>query len=161
MGKTQLMLRYCYLHRADYNYVFWLEADSKTTALGSFRKLAVNLGIDSEKDETAVVLARDWLQQRTGWLLLLDNVDDFKALDFLPRTGGHMILTTREFVPREEATSISVDRMSEGEALALFLGSSSAVVRDSPQYDQARQIIAELDYMALAVNLARAYIEDM
>src|SRR5579862_7250792 len=25
MGKTQLMLRYCYLHRVEYKSIFWLE----------------------------------------------------------------------------------------------------------------------------------------
>src|SRR4051812_33368875 len=28
MGKTQLMLRYCYLHHTEYDFVFWLEVDS-------------------------------------------------------------------------------------------------------------------------------------
>src|ERR1700744_6100405 len=33
MGKTQLMLRYCYLHCAEYKSIFWLEFDNKAVAM--------------------------------------------------------------------------------------------------------------------------------
>ena len=81
MGKTQLMLRYSYIHRAEYSYVFWLEVDGKTTAVNSFRKLGNELGlkVDDLKDADGVIkLVRDWLEKRTDWLLLLDNVDNLK-----------------------------------------------------------------------------------
>ena len=76
MGKTQLMLQYCYLHRAEYQYVFWLEVEDKIIAVDSFRRLAVNLGLDVtslEKDSEGKVVewVRKWLEKRTGWLLRL------------------------------------------------------------------------------------------
>src|SRR5579862_3469560 len=98
MGKTQLMLRYCYLHCDEYDMVFWLEFDSKATAFESFQKLAINLGLGEETKENlekAAALVRAWLQSQTRWLLLLDNVDDdLEVLELLPRVRGHIILTT-------------------------------------------------------------------
>jgi len=58
-----------------------------------------------------------------------------------------------------QAATISVGKMNEKEALSLFFGRSS-VARGSPQFGQAQQIVAELDYMLLAINLARAYINE-
>ena len=45
MGKTQIMLEYCYSHRKEYRYIFWLGADGKTVLEDSFRRLAQNLGL--------------------------------------------------------------------------------------------------------------------
>ena len=157
MGKTQLMSRYCYLHCDDYDFIFWLEFDSRVTALQSFHKLAANLGFDGQDgdSERRAAFVRGWLQQQKRWLLLLDNVDDLQTLEFLPRVGGHIILTTREFLPRTEATSITIGKMRAEEALSLFLGPSSTINPGSLRYSQAQRIVAELDYMALAVNLAQ------
>src|SRR5438270_13808208 len=44
MGKSQLMLRYCYLYDAQYNFKFWLVVEGRSTAIDSFRKLAINMG---------------------------------------------------------------------------------------------------------------------
>ena len=169
MGKTQLMIRYCYLHRAAYDFVFWLKVDTQSLAIDSFRKLAINLGFDpqlakkeKDSDRTVVDLVRIWLEKRSNWLLLMDNADDSMATDvfgFMPRFGGDIILTTREFVPPSKAIILHVDKMNEGEALHLLLG-DSASVQDTGRLGQAQRIVAELDCMPLAVNLARAYITD-
>src|ERR1700761_967398 len=161
MGKTQLMLRYCYLHCAEYNVVIWLEFDSKAVAMDSFRKLANNLGFGEENAEKTVAFVRAWLQKQTGWLLLLDNVDDLETLELLPRIGGDIILTTREFIPSTLATTVPVGKMREEEALSLLVGRSSTATPGTTELSNAQQIVAELDFMALAVNLARAYIDDM
>ncbi|RUS34496.1 hypothetical protein BC938DRAFT_480130 [Jimgerdemannia flammicorona] len=71
MSKTQLMLRYCYHHSAAYDFVFWLEVDSRSTAILSFRKLAISLGLNEEtilegdSEVKAIRWVRSWLQERT------------------------------------------------------------------------------------------------
>ena len=87
-------------------------------------------------------------------------MDDLRALELLPRVSGHIILTAREFLPRTEATSIAVGKMHEGEALSLPRPLPT-INPGSLQYSQAQRIGAELDYMAFAINLARALIGDM
>src|SRR5262249_32280724 len=72
MGKTQLMLKYCYTHRTEYEDVFWLEVEGSKMTLDVFRNLAVELGIirsggkDSDTDTKLPDLVRRWFQQRTG-----------------------------------------------------------------------------------------------
>src|SRR4051812_17359343 len=96
MGKTQLMLQYCYLHREEYRYVFWLAVDGSTTAEDSFRRLAQNLGLNDSKEDPkkAIEQVQIWLEQTKGRLILLDNADK-DVFRYIPRFGGDVILTTR------------------------------------------------------------------
>ena len=165
MGKTQLMIRYCYLHRAKYDSIIWLGGDSRTAAFDAFLKLAIELGFSEETDkdnsEKAVTWVRLWLEKQKDWLLLLDNVDDLDILEFLPRFGGKIILTTRNFIPSANATTVHVHKMSEEESLCLFLGPSlNNLEWKSDRYVQACEIVVELDHMPLAIRLARAYVDN-
>ena len=127
MGKSQLMLRYCYLHDAQYNFKFWLVVEGRSTTINSFRKLAINLGfgeasVKEASEEKVVGWVRSWLENKSKWLLLLDNADDViikEIFPFLPRKGGHIILTTCEFIPPTKAMTIHVGKM-EKRKLSLY-----------------------------------------
>ncbi|RUP42887.1 P-loop containing nucleoside triphosphate hydrolase protein, partial [Jimgerdemannia flammicorona] len=166
IGKTQLMLHYCYIHSAEYECVFWLEVSNWAMAVDSFRKLAINLGFDEditeEKDSEEKVIdwVRSWLQKKTKWLLLLDNADDVMAKEvfkLLPCMGGHIILTTREPIPSSEATVIHVGKMKAEEAITLLLGGDLV---EPAKIRHAQEIVSELDCIPLAVDLARAYVHN-
>src|SRR4051794_20136984 len=76
MGKSQLMLEYCYAHRNEYKYVFWLRAEGNIEIWQEFQSLAEKLGIKVNSDEALSEHIRMWFQSTTGrWLLLLDNVE--------------------------------------------------------------------------------------
>src|SRR5579864_5162969 len=47
MGKTQLMLQYCYEHLSEYKYVFWLNAESRGAILEEFQRIAAILHIQN------------------------------------------------------------------------------------------------------------------
>lgn len=172
MGKTQLMLQYCYLHRARYDFVFWLEINSWSATIDSFHKLAIELGFSEESlrgrdsEEKIIHLVSSWLQERTKWLLLLDNGDDDhtvkKLLELLPRIRGDIILTMRSYISLKMAKELSVRKMQEDEALLLLFGitSMSSIEANSQELYYAREIVVELDFMLLAVDLARSYVSN-
>src|SRR5438270_5613736 len=159
------MLQYCYLHRTSYNFVFWLKVSSQNVAIDSYCKLAINLGLIKESKESAKEndpeqifgLVCSWLQMKTKWLLLLDNADDIMAeeiFNYLPRIGGDIILTTRDYISLSMATVIDVEKMKEGEAMSLLLGASIDLVDwQSAKFNHAQEIITELDCMQLAIDL--------
>ena len=161
MGKTQLMLKYCHTHRKEYTCVFWLDASEKSALLYGFQKLAEKLGIKIDEDkageETLVDCVHKWLQSRTErWLLLFDNVYDMDDMsDFIPRFGGDVIVTTRDYVDKRQGSVIKVDKMSKEDALLLLIGPKKIGI--PPTY--AMKIVEELDCMPLAVDIARAYID--
>src|SRR5579862_667659 len=82
MGKTQLMLQYCYLHRTEYRHIVWLKMNGRLAAMDSFQKLAQSLGLrtdDLNKMDFDKVIkwVQKWLERKgkdEKWLLLLDNV---------------------------------------------------------------------------------------
>ena len=161
MGKTQLMLKYCYDHRADYEYVFWIEADGDVATLESFRRLARKLDIrvsNNEADEKAFAdLVCKWFQsKKERWLLMLDNVDHVADISkFIPNYGGDVIITTRSHVNKKFGSVIQVDKMSKEDALLLLIGSDEQGATSI----HAAEIIKEMDCLPLAVDIIRAYID--
>src|SRR5438309_11472248 len=166
-GKTQMMLRYYYANRHAYKYAFWMVMDTKSSAITSYRDLAINLGLDDKtamdgSEKKVIEWVRSWLQERTGWILLLDNADDVmssEVFQLLPRFGGDIIITTRDFIPPTKAEVIHIDKMTEQEALSLLVGPSP--IDGSTEFQHAQEIVVELDYLPLAINLAHAYISNM
>ncbi|KAL1922257.1 uncharacterized protein VTP21DRAFT_9796 [Calcarisporiella thermophila] len=169
MGKTQLMLRYCYYHNKEYEFVFWLNAENWTITFDSLRKLAINLGIDpallKEKnaEDTVFKWVRSWLEANTNWLLLLDNVGEKVSeniFDILPSKGGHILITTREHISSRRGKIIEIGKMTEEEAMSLLLQEELETMDpQSIQYHYAHKVVVELDCMPLAIDLARAYMK--
>jgi hypothetical protein len=119
MGKTQLMIKYCYVYRLEYKYVFWLSIEDQAAAVDSFCKLAVNLGLDEEtvkeleKEGRIIERVCSWLEKQTRWLLLLDNANEVMTksiLRRLPRFEGHVILTRREAIDPSKAVVINIHK---------------------------------------------------
>ena len=157
------MLKYSYMHRHEYEYVFWLDVDGKMAMLHSFRKLAQTLGlnVDAEHDaEKIVEWVRRWLERKKMWLLLLDNAEDMEDLfKYIPRVGGDIIMTTRNYISDEDAAVIHIDKMNVEDALLLIRGADSFPSMDSTEEQSAAKIVEELDYMPLAISLVRAYVK--
>ena len=158
MGKSQLMLKYCYTHRKEYTYIFWLSADGVQETREGFRNLAKDLGIKIGNDEALAEHIRAWFQSRKErWLLLLDNMDKFgDVYDFIPQFGGDVIITTRNHVAKSSGNVIQVYTMTKKDALHLLLGSETH--NTSPPPAEAVKLVEELDYMPLAVDMVQAYI---
>jgi hypothetical protein len=79
VGKTQLAIRYVYLHEADYDAVLWVTADPPSKLAADFADLAQALGLpeasritDSNEQIRAV---RRWLESPASgrWLLVFDT----------------------------------------------------------------------------------------
>src|SRR4051794_2583645 len=123
MGKSQLMLKYCYAHRKEYKHVFWLNADGSQETLDEFQNLADDLGIKIDNDEALAKHICEWFQSsKKRWLLMLDNVEAFEDVyDFIPRFGGDVIATTRNHVNKANGSVIDVDKMVKEDALKLLL----------------------------------------
>lgn len=65
-------------------------------------------------------------------------------------------------ISQTKATVIHMDKMHEEEAMLWLYGSVSmdSIDRTSATFCCAQEIITELDYMTLAINLARAYLNE-
>ena len=172
IGKTQTAIEYAHVYRAEYPAVLWSGADSREALLSGFAALAklLNLPQKDEQDFSIVVAAvRRWLESNSGWLLVLDNVEDFTLVrEFVPVAAeGHVLITTRLRATGEFAEPIELEKMELQEA-ALFLLRRAKVIPKDKSLEAAgetdgalaRQISAEMDGLPLALDQAGAFIEE-
>ena len=97
IGKTQLALHYA--HNTKYHYTFkaWFPAENVDNLYQKYIELAKDLGFKEAafSKESIVAYIKQWLHNHQGWLLIYDNVGSYDEIEpFLPKTGGHIILTT-------------------------------------------------------------------
>ena len=68
IGKTQLAIEYAYRHRNDYQYIFWVRADTNELLILDFTEIAssINLPMKDEKDQRLIVsTVKSWFQNHT------------------------------------------------------------------------------------------------
>jgi tetratricopeptide (TPR) repeat protein len=106
-----------------------------------------------------------WLRQQTNWLLVFDNIDDITVLEgFLPEitSQGHTLITTRNLhVDGIPAEGLEVPVCEVHDAIEILITRSclrSILKADAEA--EARLIVAELGYLALAIEQAAAYIRE-
>ncbi|MGY5283272.1 FxSxx-COOH system tetratricopeptide repeat protein, partial [Nocardia gipuzkoensis] len=104
--------------------------------------------------------AVQWLATHTGWLLILDNVNNLTDIhDVLARTGtgGRIIITSRRSTGWQPGTAIvRLDVLEPDESLRLLTGLLTAAgPRNS---DGAAELCAELGHLPLAIEQAGAYL---
>ncbi len=170
VGKTQMASAYAYEHRACYDAVLWVFADSpealRTNLAGLAKPEALNLPEAQERDvrvqTDAVVM---WLRTHSRWLLVLDSVDSPEAAQamhsLLPTSlAGHVLVTTRlthwplaffllevSVLPLPVATEFLLARTKHG------ITSAGGVEAD------AERLAEELGCLPLAMEQAAAYIQ--
>ena len=158
-GKTQLALEYAYRHAGDYAIVWWLRAEEPAKLAADYAGLAESLGLP-EKDETDQRVisgaVRRWLQQNSGWLLVLDNArDPGEVRDYLPQAPtGHVIITSRNPNWGGIASPLPVPVMERPKSVEFLLK------RTDQDDEAAADALAEaLGDLPLALEQAGAYME--
>ncbi len=172
MGKTQTALEYAYRYRDEYQAVFWCRAETRGVLVADFVSIAEAVGLPEkeEQDQRIVIQAvQRWLQTHTGWLLILDNIEDFTVVaDILPvESAGQVLLTTRTQVTGPFAQRLDLEQMKPQEG-TLFLLRRAKVLGPDAQLEEAlpadrataMAIAHVLDGLPLALDQAGAYIEE-
>ncbi|EJT68821.1 hypothetical protein, variant [Gaeumannomyces tritici R3-111a-1] len=140
------------------------------------------------QDEELLAAVRDRIEAEPSWVLVLDNADNlglFGAGWRTPGASGQPHRTTtdyapknlRQFVPRGPTgtvlwttrderiagslviarQTINVARMEAGEAVKLLETMRNQAINDTEQ-DNASALLAELDWLPLAISQAAAYM---
>ena len=172
IGKTQIAIEYAYRYAREYEAVLWVQADSPELLVSEFARLAQTLDLPDkeEQDQWRIVSAvKRWLQDHTGWLLILDNADDPTSIaDFLPRgVSGATLVTTRSQVTGKIARNLFMEKMEMSEGIRFVLRRATLLSDDEPLETvsaatrrAARQLVEELDGLPLALDQAGAHIEE-
>ena len=158
--------------------MFWVHADNETTFTQDYKVIAKRLGLARSLDGSELLTAvRERVEADPCWLLILDNADNLAAFgvgrtqsgaeekhslyDFVPRgPAGTVLWTSRDkriggsLVGARRA--IKVSRMTEGEARILLETVTCRGIDEELQ--DAMTLLAELEWLPLAVSQAAAYM---
>ncbi len=137
---------------------WWVPAEQSALVGDQLAELAHALGVASTTDSVAAAVSRllGALRERNRWLLIFDNAEDPAALArYLPGSGGHVLITSRNPGWLELATPLGVDVFARGESIALLR-------RRVPQLTEgdAGRIAAALGDLPLALVQAGAHLSD-
>ncbi len=161
VGKTQLVIEFVHRNLNRYDLVWWIPAEDMATVLTSLSQLAVRLGLATAEDrrQTAHTVVDYLSGANMAWLLVYDNANDPADLEqFLPSTGGHVIVTTRIREWAKVGREIEVDVFEREESIELLRKRSrdeKGNVRIDPI--EADELAAKLGDLPLALEQAAAW----
>lgn len=169
VGKTQIAIEYVHRNKPKYDSFFWISSADQAALLSGFQDIArltkcVPISDSAGLKPTDVARAvLTWLEKQSGWLLVMDNMDDIEvAVGYLPEMlqGGHTLITTRNpdhlTIPAE---GLQIPIFDEEASIQLLSLRSQIDLTDDPSaIAHAAEIVKELGYLALAIEQAAAFI---
>ncbi len=160
VGKTQLALEFAHRFKADYDIVWWIDAEQLELIDASFALLADRMGLATSGNVPADARqVREALRRGepyARWLLVFDNAAEPDDLvPYLPDPGavGHLLITSRDQSWASVAATLEVDVYSRPESITRL----TAVVRDLAPED-AESIAELVGDLPLAVESAAAWL---
>ncbi|MET8021484.1 NB-ARC domain-containing protein [Streptomyces decoyicus] len=162
IGKSTLAAHWAATRTHGCAPIRWITADSSSSVQEGLVALASALEpalTDALPPEALAERALQWLATHTGWLLILDNVND--PADIAPllaraHAQGRFLITSRLATPWHGIpTVLRLDVLDETESLTLLTRiATTAGPRD---LDGAAELCAELGHLPLAVEQVAAY----
>ena len=84
----------------NYERIYWISAVDQVSMLSGYQKIAKGANLHRyqlcPREIAETVIA--WLTERPSWLVVVDNLDDYRIANGLPPIGGphkHMLITRR------------------------------------------------------------------
>ena len=122
VGKTQLAIEYAHRFAADYDLVWWIDAEQPVFIAGQLAQLGDKLNLPPRPtvaDTVELVLAE--LRRRRRWLLIFDNAERPQHLaDYQPGGAGHVLVTSRSPGWGALGGRLEVDVLARPETVALL-----------------------------------------
>jgi tetratricopeptide (TPR) repeat protein len=162
VGKSELALQYAHAHRDRYQLIWWITAADQGQIQAGLAALGARLCPEVALTGTTLDAARwgtGWLQAHTGWLLILDDVEDAGEVEALlaQLRGGRIVLTTRRDLDWQRlAIPVRLDILCPGPAAEILTAKTGQAAPADLQ--DAADIAAELGYLPLALFQAAAFI---
>ena len=166
IGKTQICLKFIEEMSGMLSHVFWVDASSVESITTSLRGISSISAAHASCQDDSVESVLQWISGiQEEWLIVFDNADDppvHVVEGFIPPGNrGNILITSRN---RSMGSLISfeniieINEMEETDAITLLL-KASYLDASAEHIETAKNIVAELGCIPLAVNQAGAYIE--
>ncbi|MCD0482109.1 FxSxx-COOH system tetratricopeptide repeat protein [Streptacidiphilus sp. ASG 303] len=174
VGKTQVVQEYAHRFMADYDLVWWINAEQGDQVVTALADLAAELARTSpavadlaaelklrigDNVSEAAEAARQALRRGTvtdRWLLVFDNADDpVEVKRFFPGGSGHVLVTSRNHAWSAHAEALPVDVFDRRESVEHLRRRSPSLTED-----EADEVAAAVGDLPLAVEVAGAWLAE-
>jgi len=164
VGKSELALQYAIRYTDRYALVWWATADDldalQASLAGLARRLEPAHSLLGTTNADAADWATQWLQCHSGWMLILDNVEDRSTVASLlaqvSRHGQIIITTRRDFRWRGTVHPVPLNVLTADAGVALLSGLTGRV----EEATDLEKLANELGFLPLALEQAGAYIAE-
>ncbi|WP_416984492.1 FxSxx-COOH system tetratricopeptide repeat protein [Streptomyces sp. T028] len=163
IGKSTLAAHWAATRPHGHTPVRWITADSPAALQQGLADLATAVQPVLARvlpTEALAERAAQWLATHTGWLIVLDNVNDPADIaGLLARArGGRFLITSRLATAwTNAATVLRLDILDPHESLALFTRITAAA-HPGRDLDGATDLCEELGHLPLAIEQVAAYL---
>ncbi|MBL7497775.1 tetratricopeptide repeat protein, partial [Frankia sp. CNm7] len=156
VGKSQLGLEFAWRYAADYQLIWWVDAETPVTLTAGLAALASALGVATGDTPERAGAALVELGRRDDWLLIYDNIPDPATLHrMLPPPGGRLLVTSRDpAVRRVGVDLVEVGEFARAESVALLRRHVPSL--PDTEADQIAEAVGDLP---LAVDQAGAFLQ--
>ena len=159
IGKSETAKEYAFCFRMQYEYIWWVNAETDTSIEAAYRSFAQRneLGSPDDNSEKVIAHVKKWMNENLHWLFIFDNADDEKSLENYCSSSGmegqHILVTSRnqrfrKFVP------INISVFTEAEACTFI-----EKYTKTPADEHFKELAEKMGYLPLALDQAGAYME--
>jgi tetratricopeptide (TPR) repeat protein len=155
-GKTRLALEYANRAASDFDLVWRVRADDRSSISSDFGVLANELGLPvSAASGSAVKTVAGWLRRNDRWLLIFDNVQEVAAYTELGLDGpGRVLITSRLQGWGQVAHVVVLGPLSQDESVEFL----SRRVTAAP--DEMESLAEALGGLPLALEQAASFLDE-